>query len=62
MAIQAWSPSATLRDLPLLEVPFWIQVDGLPLHNMTIKNDITIGKGLGLLVKVEQNRGATVTF
>ena len=24
MAIQAWSLFATLRDLPLLEVPFWI--------------------------------------
>jgi hypothetical protein len=29
---------------------------------MTIKNAIAIGKGLGLLVKVEENRGAAATF
>ena len=47
LAIQTWYPSATLRDLSLQVVSFWIQVHGLPLQNMTIKNSIAIGKGLG---------------
>jgi hypothetical protein len=47
LALQTWHPSVTLRDLSLSEVSFWIQVHELPLHNMTIKNAITIGKGLG---------------
>ena len=50
MTIQTWSPSTTLGELSLLAVPFWIQVHGLPLHNMSIKNAIAIGKGLGHLV------------
>jgi hypothetical protein len=61
-AIQTWYPSATLRDPSLSKVSFWIQVHGLPLHNMTINNAIAIGKELGLLVKVEENRGAAATF
>jgi hypothetical protein len=56
MAIQTWSPTATLGELSLLEVRFWIQVHGLPLHNMSIKNAIAIGKGLGQLMKAEENR------
>ena len=31
LAIQVWTPSATIKDLPLFEVPFWIQIHGLPL-------------------------------
>jgi hypothetical protein len=62
LAIQTWYPSATLRDLPLQVVSFWIQVHGLPLQNMTIKNSIAIVKGLGQLVKVDDNNGAVATF
>jgi hypothetical protein len=47
LTIQVWTPSATIMDLPLFEVPFWIQIHGLPLQNMSIKNAIAIGKGLG---------------
>jgi hypothetical protein len=61
-SIQAWSPSATLGELSLLIVPFWIQVPSLPLHNMPTKNAIAIGKCLGHLVKVEDNSGAAATF
>jgi hypothetical protein len=57
LAIQEWTPSATIKDLPLFEVLFWIQIYGLPLQNMSIKNAITIGNGLGQLVKVEDNSG-----
>jgi hypothetical protein len=62
LAIQVWNPSATIMDLPLFEVPFWIQIHGLPLQNMTIKNAIAIGKGLGQFLKVEDNSGETVAF
>jgi hypothetical protein len=44
LSIQVWSPSATLGDLSLSVVPLWIQIHGLPLQNMTIKNAIAIGK------------------
>ena len=62
LSIQVWSPTATLGDLSLLVVPFWIQIHGLLLQKMTIKNAIAIGKGLGLLVMVEDNSGAEATF
>jgi hypothetical protein len=62
LAIQIWSPLATLRDLSLQEVSFWIQVHGLPLQNMTLKNSIAIGKGLGQLVKVDENSGVAAIF
>ena len=62
LSIQVWSLSATLGDLTLSAVLFWIQIHGLPLQNMTIKNAITIGKGLGPLIMVEDNSGVEVTF
>jgi hypothetical protein len=36
LALQEWTLSVTLKDLPFCEVPFWIQIHGLPLQNMTI--------------------------
>jgi hypothetical protein len=42
--------------------PFWIQVHGLPLANMTLKNAIAIGRGLGLLIKVDDIDGGKKTF
>ena len=62
LAIQKWHPSATLRELSLSKVTFWIQVHGLPLHHMSFKNAIVIGKGLGQLVKVEENGGSAAIF
>ncbi|XP_059435249.1 uncharacterized protein LOC132168163 [Corylus avellana] len=62
LALQTWSPTATLGELSLKEVPFWIQVHGLPLHNLSIKNAIAIGKGLGHLVKVEDASGVDTPF
>lgn len=51
--LQQW-PQATLGELPLHKASFWIQVHGLPLINMTIKIAISIGKGLGNLIKVDE--------
>jgi hypothetical protein len=62
LAIQTWLPSATLRDLSLKEVSFWIQIHGLPLQNMTLKNSIAIGKGIDQVVKVDENNGAAASF
>jgi hypothetical protein len=62
MALQVWSPTTTLGELSLKEVPFCIQVHGLPLQNMNNKNATTIGKGLGKLVNIEDNSGAESTF
>jgi hypothetical protein len=62
LSIQVWSPTATLGDLSLSKVPFWIQIHGLPLQNLTLKNAIAIGKGLGPLLMVEDNSGVEVTF
>ena len=62
LAFQNWSPTATLGELSLNEVPFWIQVHGLSLQNTSPKNAIAIGKGLGNLVKIEESSGAETTF
>jgi hypothetical protein len=62
LAMQVWTPSATLKDIPLFNVPFWVQIHGLPLQNMTTKNAISIGKGLGQFLKVEDNSGETAAF
>ena len=61
LALQKWSPFATINELALTGVPFWIQVHGLPLHNTT-KNAIAIGKGLGHLLKVEESGQVLSTF
>jgi hypothetical protein len=62
LSIQVWSPTATLGDLSLSKVPFWIQIHGLPLQNLTLKNAIAIGKGLGPVLMVEDNSGVEVIF
>jgi hypothetical protein len=62
LSIQVWSPTKTLGDLSLSVVPFWVQIHGLPLQNMTTKNAIAIGKGLGPVLMVEDNSGVEATF
>jgi hypothetical protein len=51
--LKLWNPMATLGELILNKASFWIQVHGLPLINMTTKLAISIGKGLGDLLQVE---------
>ena len=62
LALQKWSPDATLGELSLKNVPFWIQIHGFPLCNMSSKNAIAIGKGLGNLLRVEDASEASTTF
>jgi hypothetical protein len=42
--------------------PFWIQIHGFLLANLTLKNAITIGKGMGSLLQVDDCSGASKTF
>jgi hypothetical protein len=60
--LKLWNPQATLGEHVLNKATFWIQVHGLPLINMITKLAISIGKGLGNLLKVEDLSGASTTF
>jgi hypothetical protein len=62
ITLQLWHPQATLGELPLNKAPFRIQVHGLFLINMTTKIAISIGKGLGNLIKFDEMSGAKTTF
>jgi hypothetical protein len=62
LVLRIWSPAATIGELVFNKSPFWIQVHGLPLINMTIKNAIAIAKGLGRFLKVEDFGASGATF
>ena len=53
LTLQNWSPSATMGEVSTQKFPFWIQIHGLPLENMSLCNAIAIGKGMGNLIKVD---------
>ena len=46
-----------MNELCFNKSPFWIQIHGLPLLNMSMKNAIAIGKGLSALIKVDEESG-----
>ena len=60
--LQQWHPKATLNELSLHSTSFWIQVHGLPLINMSTKISISIGKGLGNLIQVDDSSNDKKTF
>jgi hypothetical protein len=62
LSLQTWSPQATLGELSFKLSPFWVQVHGFPLANITIRNAAAIGKALGPLLQVEDCSGAQTTF
>jgi hypothetical protein len=62
LSLQLWSPKATMGELSYNMSPFWIQIHGFPLANLTLKNVVAIGKGLGALIQVEECSGAQKTF
>jgi hypothetical protein len=62
LILTPWSPKVTMKELSSTTSPFWIQIHGLPLENMTIKNAVAIGKGLGSFLKVDDNAGGKITF
>lgn len=51
-----------MNELQFNKSPFWIQIHGLPLLNMSLKNSIAIGKGLGTIIKVDEDSGGNRTF
>ena len=51
-----------MGDVSLNLSPFWIQIHGFPLANITLKNVVAIGKGMGSLIQVEDYSGAIKTF
>lgn len=62
LTLQHWFPMATMGELTIKKFPFWIQVHGLPLVNMSLRNAIAIGKGLGNFIKVEDASETRLTF
>jgi hypothetical protein len=60
LTLQQWSPTATLGEIATKKFPFWIQIHGLPLENMTTRNAIAIGKGLGDFLKVDDAAGQPI--
>jgi hypothetical protein len=62
LILTLWSPKATMKELSSTTAPFWIQIHGMPLENMTIKNAVAIGKGLGSFLKVDDNASGKITF
>jgi hypothetical protein len=60
--LQPWHPHATLNELPFHSAPFWIQIHGLPIINMTNKIALSIGKGLGNLITAEDSNSEKKTF
>jgi hypothetical protein len=47
LILQPWSLDLALEEVDLHLCPFWIQVHGLPIQNMTLRNAIQIGKSSG---------------
>lgn len=53
LILKPWSPELAFEEVELTVCPFWIQVHGMPIQNMTAINAIKIGKTLGPLFEVE---------
>ncbi|KAJ1403457.1 hypothetical protein SESBI_27298 [Sesbania bispinosa] len=53
LSIQPWSPEMSLEEVSFNFSPFWIQIHGLPIEMMTVKNASSIGNKLGTILRVE---------
>jgi hypothetical protein len=62
LVLNLWSPLVPMGDVPLKLSPFWIQIHGFPLANLTLKNAAAIGKGMGSLIQVDDCSGEHKTF
>jgi hypothetical protein len=62
LSLQTWPPKFTMGELTFNLSPFWIQIHGFPLANITLRNVVAITKGLGTLMQVEDCSGAKKTF
>ena len=62
LSLNQWSPLVTMGEVPLNLSPFWIQIHGFPLANLTLKNVVALGKGMESLNQVEDCSGENKTF
>ncbi|KAJ1423119.1 hypothetical protein SESBI_12558 [Sesbania bispinosa] len=53
LSLQPWTPQMTLKEVKFDQNPFWIQLHGLPLDMMTIKNATEVFSRLGHILKIE---------
>jgi hypothetical protein len=53
LILKTWSPELSFDEVELTFCPFWVQIHGLPRHNMTAKNAAQIGCLIGSLLDVE---------
>ncbi|KAJ1390976.1 Zinc finger, CCHC-type [Sesbania bispinosa] len=51
--IQPWNPELSIEEVSFNLSPFWIQIHGLPIEMMTVKNASSIGSKLGSILRVE---------
>lgn len=54
MILKEWLPGQSLQEIDLKHTTFWIQIHGIPLEIMTLRNAIKISKALGNLVNVDE--------
>jgi hypothetical protein len=62
LSLNPWSPQVSMGEVALNMSPFWIQIHGFPLANLTLKNAVAIGKGLGSFIQAEDCSGEAKTF
>lgn len=55
LILKTWSPGSTLQEVSLKNSTFNVQIHGLPLDHMTVKNAINLGNALGKLIHVEED-------
>ncbi|KAJ1394458.1 Zinc finger, CCHC-type [Sesbania bispinosa] len=53
LSIQPWTPEMSIEEVSFNLSPFWIQIHGLPIEMMTVKNATSIGGKLGTILRME---------
>jgi hypothetical protein len=51
--IQEWSPNLAAHEVMFDKAPFWVQIHGLPMDMITLRNAAKIAKVIGDLIEVE---------
>jgi hypothetical protein len=60
LILKPWTLKLTFDEVIPLTCPFWVQVYGLPLQNMTARNAISIAKSIGTLTPVELGKALVI--
>lgn len=53
VSLQQWTPHVVMREIVFSKVQFWVQLHGLPVEYMTIRNGEKILSQMGELVEIE---------